>query len=748
MLQAIRNLAQAFTSGRRTFSSVLVVLLATSLIVPLTASCQRTSSDHERGIGELRALLASTSGKPSAAELLRLEQHYAQTRTAALARFLRGYLHYTAQNYPAAIEALDSRAIALNSSLADYALFYRAESKFAANNKIEARRDFETLYNNYPDSLRARDARLRAAEALINLEDSQAAIKELAALAEANDADAVYLTAQAQERLGKNEEAAQLYRRIYYELPATAASVKAEERLAILQPAGQTSPASFDEQRARADALFDAKQYFEAAQAYDALFTAFPDAARLDEVQLRQGASLFLAKQPAQAVLPLAKVSSRNADLQAEALYYQAEALRQSNRAAESAVIVDRLLNQHAKNRRAQEALYSLATYLNRKERTAEAAARYRQLMALYPKTAFASEASFYLGFQAYRAKNYADAARTLEQHLATYRYPDTKYIGDAAFWAGKCEELTGNKARALALYDLTVERYAYGYHGYLARLRAANLRAANPSLKAEVAKSGSDLERMRQNALYVETVTETANAPQDQHLAKADDLEMIQLHDMVTKEFNQAAAGAPNSPKINLRIAQYYARRGDPFQATLIIRRGYPDIYSYKDEDLPRQAWEIFFPLLNWDTIKEEARRNGVDPFIAAGLIRQESVFNPNAISRVGARGLMQVMPDTGRLISRRQGAGEISPADLLNPQLNIKLGMNYLAQMLGQFGRIEYAAAAYNAGPGRAKQWIAQRGSLDIEDWIESIPFTETRGYVQGVLRYAANYRRFYKE
>jgi soluble lytic murein transglycosylase len=178
------------------------------------------------------------------------------------------------------------------------------------------------------------------------------------------------------------------------------------------------------------------------------------------------------------------------------------------------------------------------------------------------------------------------------------------------------------------------------------------------------------------------------------------------------------------------------------------VLRKGYPDLYSYRDSDVPREAWEIFFPLVSWSTIKQEAKRYGLDPYIAAGLIRQESVFNPNAVSRVGARGLMQVMPATGQVISKRQGIGTISAADLHNPTLNIKIGMNYLAQMLGQFGRIEYAAAAYNAGPGRAQRWIAERGSMDIEDWIESIPFTETRGYVQGVLRYAANYRRLYKE
>lgn len=98
--------------------------------------------------------------------------------------------------------------------------------------------------------------------------------------------------------------------------------------------------------------------------------------------------------------------------------------------------------------------------------------------------------------------------------------------------------------------------------------------------------------------------------------------------------------------------------------------------------------------------------------------------------------------------MIARRQGTGSITAADLYNPTINVKLGMNYLSQVLGEFKRIEYAAAAYNAGPGRARAWINERGMLDIEDWIETIPFTETRGYVQGVLRYAANYRRLYKE
>jgi len=749
MLNDFVSLSESIIRRRKSLRLWLpLALVLVSAVVPMTASCQRTQMEADRGLADLRDLVATSQGKPAASDLSRIESKYSNTKAASLARFLRGYQYYNSQSYEAAADALDPKSIAAHSALGDYALFYRAESLSALNSAARARRDYEDLYTSHQDSLRARDARLKAASSAIVAGDPTGAIKELASMVEANDPEALFFTAQAYESMGRREDALKLYRKIYYETPATIVAVKVEERLSALGASTATTPGSFQENLSRADALYESRQHFDAAKAYETLLTLFPDAERMDEVQLRRGVSLFLAKQPAQSVLPLAKVSNRNADWHQEALFNQAEALRQSNRAGESFVIVDRLLKEHPKSQRAQDALQSLASYLNRQGRKSEAAARYRQMFALYPKSQYAAEATWNLGWQAYLAKSYSEAARLLEQHLANYRYPDSKYIGEAAFWGGKSEEMLGNRSRALALYQIAADRYPFGYHGYLARMRAAALRSRDPQLKAEQAKPGSDLDRMRQNALYVEAIRETANGSESNRLARADDLEVIGLTEMAVREINRAIEDAPDSPKLNLRLAEHYSRRGDPFQATIVLRRGYPDIYSYKDEELPREAWEIFFPVVEWQTIKQEARRYGIDPYTAAGLIRQESVFNPNAISRVGARGLMQLMPETGRLVAKRQGGDAITTADLFNPQLNIRLGMNYLAQMLGQFGRIEYAAAAYNAGPGRAKRWIAERGNLDIEDWIESIPFTETRGYVQGVLRYSQNYRRFYKD
>ena len=741
---SLRSVFNQLLANHFAVTALPAVLALLLVILPVTVSCQR-AGEAGRGMPELRALIAGAEGKPDPAELARLEARFPQTRAAALARFLRGYLAFSSQSYATAVDAFDAKVIGAHTSLGDYAYYFRAESEAAAGSRKEALRDYKELYARYADSIKAREARLKAAEMMIELNDANGAIKALSTMAEAADADAIYLTGLAYEALGQNNKAVGLYRQLYYELPATTARVKAESRLAALNAAPKDNPGSFESEKTRADRLFESKQYGDAARAYDTLIALFPDAERLDEVHLRRGISLYESKQYAPAVLPLAKVTGRDADMQAKALFYQARALRASNRAAESIVLVDRLCSQFAKHQRAAAALHDLIAYLEKNNRQAEAASRQRQLITLFPRSAFAAEATYELGFQAYQANNFAEAARLLEQHLLNHRYPDTKMIGEAGFYAGKSNERLGRRARALALYDLVVARYPYGFDGVMAQRRATALRNADRSLKAE---HSPDLARMRENATFIVPVRESADDSASVRIAKADDLMAAGADELAIKELNDELNKAPESPLLNLRLAQVFAQRGDNFQATLILRRGYPDLYSYKDDEVPKEAWGIYFPLHHWDTIKQEARRYAIDPYLAAGLIRQESVFNAKAVSRVGARGLMQVMPATGRLVSKQQGLDVVTANDLLNPQLNIKLGMNYLAQMIGQLGRFEYAAAGYNAGPGRAKRWVAERGSLDLEDWIESIPFSETRGYVKGVLRYAANYRRFYKD
>ena len=142
---------------------------------------------------------------------------------------------------------------------------------------------------------------------------------------------------------------------------------------------------------------------------------------------------------------------------------------------------------------------------------------------------------------------------------------------------------------------------------------------------------------------------------------------------------------------------------------------------------------------------MRGEATRNQLDPMLVAGLIRQESAFESNAASRVGAMGLMQVMPKTASKLARQLKVRYVR-ARLTDPGYNLQLGSRYLANLIQAFGTPEAALAAYNAGEDRVAQWQAGQNYLEPAEFVESIPFTETREYVQIVIRNAEVYRQVY--
>jgi soluble lytic murein transglycosylase len=140
-------------------------------------------------------------------------------------------------------------------------------------------------------------------------------------------------------------------------------------------------------------------------------------------------------------------------------------------------------------------------------------------------------------------------------------------------------------------------------------------------------------------------------------------------------------------------------------------------------------------------------AKANGLDPFLVAALIRQESEFDARAVSRTSARGLTQIMPETGRELSRRVHLAPYSTIRLFEPAVNLQLGTYYLKMVTTQLGGHQEAAlAAYNAGMSRAKLWLTWGEFREPAEFIETIPFAETRSYVQIVLRNADLYRRTY--
>jgi len=157
--------------------------------------------------------------------------------------------------------------------------------------------------------------------------------------------------------------------------------------------------------------------------------------------------------------------------------------------------------------------------------------------------------------------------------------------------------------------------------------------------------------------------------------------------------------------------------------------------------------VWKVLFPLPYEATLRREAERNNFDAMFAAGLIRQESTFQADSVSHANAIGLMQILPKEGRRLAKERKI-RYTRNSLFDPTVNIELGMLDIADLVRTTGAPEYAAAAYNAGDERLSQWKAERTYEEVPEFVESIPFTETREYVQIVLRNATMYRLLYGE
>ncbi|EIC29671.1 MULTISPECIES: transglycosylase SLT domain-containing protein [Methylomicrobium] len=149
-------------------------------------------------------------------------------------------------------------------------------------------------------------------------------------------------------------------------------------------------------------------------------------------------------------------------------------------------------------------------------------------------------------------------------------------------------------------------------------------------------------------------------------------------------------------------------------------------------------------FPVGYLEQVRNNALRHNLDPAVVLGVIRQESMLDSHAESAVGALGLMQVMPKTGRQIAREIQQDLVTDASLFDPDVNIRLGSYYFKKLLQRFnGHVALAAAAYNAGPARATKWLPNAGAMPADIWVETIPFRETRKYVAAVLSYAVIYQ-----
>ncbi|WP_404374924.1 transglycosylase SLT domain-containing protein [Vreelandella aquamarina] len=272
-------------------------------------------------------------------------------------------------------------------------------------------------------------------------------------------------------------------------------------------------------------------------------------------------------------------------------------------------------------------------------------------------------------------------------------------------YWLGRANEQLGNREAALARYQqAAADRSFYGF--------AAADKIDQPY-------------RLNQERHHFDDATreQTAQLPVVQ---RTEALLRIGEDGLANSEWLHAVQNA--TPQQARALADYAAHQ--QWHARLVqttIAGGMWDALEWR------------FPPAYRDSFLHWGRQTGVDPYLLMAITRRESAYNPVALSPAGARGLMQLMPGTATQVSRQLGLNDPGPYGVLEPELNIRLGSTYLGDKLERYqGNRLAATAAYNAGPGRVDQWLGTHSMESFDLFVESIPFRETRDYVQAVLSY----------
>jgi len=661
-------------------------------------------------------------------------RRHAKEAAGALAWLVVGYAHTLDHDYAKAVDPLN-RAKAGASELGDYVTYYLGEAYLNTGRTAEALSTLADFSKNFPDSLLIRDAHLAYANVLL----SEGRMPEAAALLEKGRtpmrSDIELALGRAYAGLGDKQKAGDAFRNVYFNEPA---SFEAEAAGAELRKLGMTGSAA--ERRTRADLLFKAKRFSEAAQDYRELVGATTGAERTD-LQLLLANSLEKSSRSRDARQLLASMGKQEGDAEAERLYLLSETARSTS--DENAVL--ETLNQlrlfGPTSPWLEQALLSAGNMYLLKRDYDHAIDYFRELQQRFPNGARASYAHWKAAWLSMRQGRIEEARRGFENQIALY--PDSAEVPAALYWRGRLAEEENDPGMARAFYKKLGDRYRNYYYAELGRAR---LKVIRPADTAQDVVQYAILDHVAPLSSSVK-VAPSEPPDDDLRMARARLLSNGALVDMAVREL-QAAASEPGASWAPPEMARAYQDIGRYDRGIEVMKRSTPNYFAVDIPDLPRPYWEALFPKAYWSDLRKYSLANGLDPFLVASLIRQESEFNAGAISHANAVGLMQLLPKTGRSVARQVKLKGYRPPQLYNPAVNLELGTRYFKDMVDKYnGQFEYALAAYNAGTDRVADWLGEGHYRDAQEFVESIPFTETREYVQAILRNATVYRRLYE-
>ena len=531
---------------------------------------------------------------------------------------------------------------------------------------------------------------------------------------------------------GSFEKAGAYYRKLYINYPAGPEGLNARERIARLAFNRKINKPEFteDELLNRASRLSSAGRYDMASEIYLSLSKQKPQDSSL---KVRYARCLYKDRQnePAIKVIKELLPGPLSDDLKLEALYILSLVYWRIDKDAEFESCNSKILEMGATKYK-KRVLANMAAFNYEKGRLSKAESYFNKLLSDSVDSSTKAKVKWRLAWIKYRSRRYTESAEIFREMRQISQ--DQQILIASKYWQARSLTMAGEFEKAEPLFRSLAENTPFDYYGSLSQniLSQAKKKVAEKTLQAR--KPFPDL---------------TISSPLKSNSLISNALRLV---DLGLPEFALLNLQAlPNNIRSNRSIMFLMAKAAHSVGyyglAHEIIVSGFSEFVNNPHSDAPREFIEIAYPRVHLSETSENAARGGVNPCLVWAIVRQESRYDAFAVSPAGALGLMQVTPKTALIISNRNDPNKEVVEELLDPRKNLSVGIQVLSQNLKEFkGSIVPAIAAYNADINKVRQWVGRNGRMRQDEFIENIPFAETRLYVKKVLANFEAYKKIY--
>lgn len=618
--------------------------------------------------------------------------------------------------------------------LADYPAYFLGQARFQLKDYANVPPALEPVFRGPLRSPLAARSAVLAARSLLEVNEPQSALTWLGRVPAALRAEpeSSRLAALAQEALGNPVAAVAAWKMIHFYYPVSTEAREAETALErhrkSLGDRFPTVPA--EAHFTRAELLLKARQYDRARAEYHEMAADFSGLDR-ERAMVRAAATLYEQRNTTAAISQLNALHLVEPDADAERLYWLTASHRRANRDEGMEAALAQLARRAPQSTWRRDALIVAGNRYLIENGHQQYLPHFSACGESFPNDADGAYCHWKVVWRAW-LDNRANAGELLRQHLQNFSAFEK--AGAALYYLGRQAEAQSQYGAAKAYYEENLSRFPNYYHAVLARERLKHPRIAH------AARHEATLRFLRSLPFPVrdQNPSFTSDPETDTRLRRGRLLIQAKLDRWAEGEMRFGARNGANRWLLAMELASTAAARGAHALALRYIKGTAPGYLYLPREAAPEKFWRLAFPFPYRAEITRYARQRNLDPYFVAALIRQESEFDPVVVSRAGAIGLMQIMPPTGRQLARQLRLGTSTNARLRQPLFNLNLGTFYLRKLLDQRGgSVEETLAGYNAGASRVVRWRTWGSYDEPSEFVETIPFTETRNYVQIILR-----------